>query len=46
METVKPLGKFNGAVGNFNAHLSAYPDVDWATVSREFVESLGSNGTP
>ena len=28
VESVKPLGKFNGAVGNFNAHLSAYPDVD------------------
>ena len=41
VESVKPLGKFNGAVGNYNAHLSAYPDVDWPTVSREFVESLG-----
>ena len=46
VETVKPLGKFNGAVGNFNAHLSAYPDVDWATVSREFVESLGLEWNP
>lgn len=35
------LGKFNGAVGNFNAHLSAYPDVDWAQVSERFVTSLG-----
>ncbi|HJP07702.1 MAG TPA: adenylosuccinate lyase [Arenicellales bacterium] len=34
-------GKFNGAVGNFNAHLAAYPDVDWAQVSCHFVESLG-----
>ena len=34
VETVKPLGKFNGAVGNFNAHLSAYPDVDWELCPR------------
>ena len=31
----------NGAVGNFNAHVSAYPDVDWPAVSRTFVASLG-----
>ncbi len=35
------LGKFNGAVGNYNAHLIAYPDVDWLKISKEFVESLG-----
>ena len=35
------LGKFNGAVGNFNAHVAAYPAVDWPRVSRAFVESLG-----
>ena len=40
------LGKFNGAVGNFNAHLSAYPQLDWMTISREFVESLGLNWNP
>ncbi|MEQ1581788.1 MAG: adenylosuccinate lyase [Steroidobacteraceae bacterium] len=34
-------GKINGAVGNFNAHVSAYPDVDWLSLSRRFVESLG-----
>ena len=34
-------GKFNGAVGNFNAHSIAYPDVDWPDISRRFVESLG-----
>ena len=34
-------GKFNGAVGNFNAHAVAYPDVDWIRLSRQFVESLG-----
>lgn len=35
---VRPLGKFNGAVGNFNAHLSAYPDADWLELSRSLVE--------
>jgi len=35
------LGKINGAVGNFNAHLSAYPDIDWETFAKQFVESLG-----
>ena len=33
-------GKINGAVGNYNAHVAAYPDVDWAAFSRRFVESL------
>ena len=33
--------KMNGAVGNFNAHLSAYPDVDWEALSRKVIESLG-----
>ena len=40
------LGKINGAVGNFNAHMSAYPEVDWTQLSREFVESLGLNWNP
>ncbi len=39
--SVSILGKINGAVGNFNAHLSAYPDVDWVAASQAFVESLG-----
>lgn len=34
-------GKINGAVGNYNAHVAAYPEVDWAGFSRGFVESLG-----
>ena len=46
IEAVKPLGKFNGAVGNFNAHLSAYPTLDWEQISREFVESLGLTWNP
>jgi adenylosuccinate lyase len=35
------LGKMNGAVGNYNAHLVAYPEVDWAKLAAAFVESLG-----
>ena len=35
------LGKINGAVGNFNAHLSAYPKIDWPLFSQELVQSLG-----
>ena len=41
LERVELLGKMNGAVGNFNAHLAAYPDVDWPEVAKAFVESLG-----
>jgi len=37
------LGKINGAVGNYNAHLVAYPEIDWPAFSRTFVESLGLN---
>jgi len=40
------IGKFNGAVGNFNAHLSAYPDIDWPAFSKSFVESLGLQWNP
>ena len=35
---VEILGKLNGAVGNFNAHLSAYPEVDWVTLSKKVIE--------
>ena len=38
---VELLGKINGAVGNYNAHYSAYPDIDWPAHSQAFVESLG-----
>jgi len=38
---VELLAKFNGAVGNYNAHFSAYPDFDWEAFARQFVESLG-----
>ncbi len=43
---VTMLGKANGAVGNYNAHLSAYPDIDWEKFSRRFVESLGLEFNP
>jgi adenylosuccinate lyase len=38
---VEPLGKLNGAVGNYNAHVAAYPELDWPEIGRGFVESLG-----
>jgi len=38
---VQLSGKINGAVGNYNAHVIAYPEVDWPKLSRRFVESLG-----
>ncbi|MEP6884044.1 MAG: adenylosuccinate lyase [Gammaproteobacteria bacterium] len=41
LERVGILGKMNGAVGNFNAHVAALPHVDWRGVSQAFVESLG-----
>ena len=45
-EKVAILGKWNGAVGNYNAHLAAVPDVDWLAQSRRFVESLGLAWNP
>jgi adenylosuccinate lyase len=39
-------GKFNGAVGNFNAHQVTYPDADWQAISGRFVESLGLDLNP
>jgi len=43
---VPMLGKLNGAVGNYNAHLSAYPNTDWHTFSANFVNSLGLTHNP
>ncbi len=40
------LGKMNGAVGNYNAHLSAYPEVDWPGICQAFVEGLGLTFNP
>ena len=43
---VELLGKINGAVGNYNAHLSAYPQIDWAKNAENFVTSLGLTFNP
>ncbi|TCS72440.1 adenylosuccinate lyase [Sulfuritortus calidifontis] len=46
IEAVQLLGKINGAVGNYNAHLSAYPNFDWEGFARRFVEGLGLGFNP
>lgn len=46
IESLSLLGKFNGAVGNYNAHVAGYPEVDWPEVSRNLVESLGLSWNP
>jgi len=46
IEATQLLGKTNGAVGNYNAHLSAYPELDWQTFAEEFVTSLGITFNP
>jgi adenylosuccinate lyase len=46
LEANEILGKINGAVGNFNAHLSAYPNFDWESFAKNFVESLGLTYNP
>ena len=43
---VRMMAKFNGAVGNYNAHLSAYPELDWEGIARRFIESLGLSFNP
>ncbi|HEY7776120.1 MAG TPA: adenylosuccinate lyase, partial [Kineobactrum sp.] len=43
---VEYLGKINGAVGNYNAHLVAYPDIDWQATAEQFVTSLGLSWNP
>jgi len=43
---VEILGKINGAVGNYNAHLSAYPEINWHALSEQFVTSLGLSWNP
>ncbi|MGH1438848.1 MAG: adenylosuccinate lyase [Cellvibrionaceae bacterium] len=44
--SISLLGKINGAVGNYNAHLSAYPDIDWQSNAETFVTSLGLEWNP
>jgi adenylosuccinate lyase len=46
LAAVRLLGKLNGAVGNYNAHLAAYPGVDWQKLARTFVEGLGLEFNP
>ena len=43
---IEILGKANGAVGNYNAHLSAYPEIDWPAFSQQFIESIGLTINP
>ena len=40
------MGKINGAVGNYNAHFSAYPALDWKQIAKEFIEKLGLTYNP
>jgi len=46
IKQVTILGKINGATGNYNAHVAAYPEVDWPLFSKSFVESLGLDWNP
>jgi adenylosuccinate lyase len=46
IEAVAPLGKINGAVGNYNAHVSAYPALNWPSFAQQFVERLGLTFNP
>ncbi|MCL4127194.1 UNVERIFIED_CONTAM: hypothetical protein GTU68_002349 [Idotea baltica] len=46
IKQVEILGKINGATGNYNAHVVAYPEVDWQVFSKNFVESLGLSWNP
>ncbi len=46
IKAVATLGKINGAVGNYNAHISAYPEVDWQANAQAFVERLGLSWNP
>ena len=43
---IEMLGKINGAIGNYNAHLSAYPNLDWPAFARQFVEGMGLTFNP
>ncbi|WP_210395398.1 adenylosuccinate lyase [Motiliproteus sediminis] len=46
VKKIELLGKINGAVGNYNAHLSAYSEIDWQSNAQQFVESLGLTWNP
>ncbi len=45
-ENIELLGKLNGAVGNFNAHFAAYPEINWMSLSKEFIGELGLTWNP
>jgi len=45
-DRVQLMGKINGAVGNYNAHISAYPEVDWPVFAQTFIENLGLTWNP
>ena len=46
LRKINILGKINGAVGNYNAHIAAYPEIDWPGVAEEFIVDLGLNWNP
>ena len=46
LKQVELLGKMNGAVGNYNAHLSAYPELDWNSIAAAFIDQLGIRQNP
>ncbi|AYN24797.1 adenylosuccinate lyase [Buchnera aphidicola] len=46
LKKIEILGKMNGTTGNYNAHLAAYPKVDWHTISKEFIVSFGISWNP
>lgn len=46
ISAVPMLGKINGAVGNYNAHISAYPEIDWAQSAKQFIEQLDLEHNP
>ena len=46
VNAVEITGKFNGAVGNYNAHAVAYPDLDWPAAGTSFVKGLGLHHSP
>jgi adenylosuccinate lyase len=46
LAAIELLGKINGAVGNYNAHMAAYPEVDWEAFARKFVEARGLTFNP
>ena len=46
LDSIEFLGKINGAVGNYNAHISAYPDIDWEANAKDFIQGLGLDFNP